>query len=187
LQQHSEKIAFVEKQELAMESGKTDRHDEKHLEKELIERKNSNSGFTLAISSADAALDRKVRLKCDYKLVPMLFFLLLCAFIDRINIGNARIQGLERDLNMKGHDFNIALFVFFIPYILLEVPSNLVMRKVRPSLWLSSLIFGWGEGLRTGVSWVFADRNLGRSHHGLSGRYQKLWWFGGLPCFDRCL
>ncbi|KAJ9615098.1 hypothetical protein H2200_001172 [Cladophialophora chaetospira] len=127
-----------------MESEKTDRHDEKHPEEGHVEEKDSNSGFTHTIGSVDAALDRKVRQKCDYKLIPMLFFLLLCAFIDRINIGNARIQGLEHDLNMKGHDFNIALFVFFIPYIILEVPSNLVMRKVRPSAWLSSLIFGWG-------------------------------------------
>ena len=119
--------------------------DEKHPDEELVEEKESNSAFSHTTGPADAALDRKVRLKCDLKLVPMLFFLLLCAFIDRINIGNARIQGLEHDLNMKGHDFNVALFVFFIPYILLEIPSNLVMRKVRPSVWLSSLIFGWGK------------------------------------------
>ncbi len=128
-----------------MESEKTDHPDEKHPEEEFVEEKEAKSGFTHTTGSIDAALDRKVRLKCDFKLVPMLFFLLLCAFIDRINIGNARIQGLEHDLNMKGHDFNIALFVFFIPYILLEVPSNLVMRKVKPSIWLSSLIFGWGK------------------------------------------
>lgn len=52
-----------------------------------------------------------------------------------------RIQGLEKDLNMKGNQYNIALFVFFITYILYEVPSNFILKHVRPSIWLSSMIF----------------------------------------------
>ena len=64
----------------------------------------------------------------------------------RINIGNARLQGLEEDLHMArdGPDFNIALFMFFIPYILLEVPSNILLMKIRPTVWLSSIMLGWG-------------------------------------------
>ena len=45
---------------------------------------------------------------------------------------------------MKGHDYNIALFIFFIPYILLEVPSNMLLKKIRPSVWLSLIMFFWG-------------------------------------------
>lgn len=45
---------------------------------------------------------------------------------------------------MSGTDYNIALFIFFIPYILLEVPSNLILKKVRPSIFLSSIMLGWG-------------------------------------------
>ena len=140
---------------MKMEPVEPNQCDEKHLEAEFVEEKQSKSSFTHTGGTIDAALEQKVRLKCDYKLVPMLFLLLLCAFIDRINIGNARIQGLEKDLGMKGHDFNIALSVFFIPYILLEVPSNLLMRSIRPSLWLSGLIFGWGKcfhDTRVGIS-----------------------------------
>ncbi|OAL36975.1 hypothetical protein AYO20_03744 [Fonsecaea nubica] len=92
----------------------------------------------------DRELEKKVLLKTDLNLVPILFLLFLCAFIDRINIGNARIQGLEKDLNMSGQDYNIALFTFFIPYILLEVPSNLVLKRVRPSIFISSIMLGWG-------------------------------------------
>jgi MFS family permease len=64
--------------------------------------------------------------------------------ISRINIGNARIQGLEKDLNMHGVDYNIALFTFFILYILLEVPCNILLKKMRPSVFLSSIMLGWG-------------------------------------------
>lgn len=92
----------------------------------------------------DPILEKKVLWKTDINLVPILFLLFLCAFIDRINIGNARIQGLEADLNMKGQDYNIALFTFFVPYILLEVPCNMILKKIRPSVFLSSIMAGWG-------------------------------------------
>lgn len=93
----------------------------------------------------DRAFERRVVRKVDMQLIPILFLLLIFAFLDRINIGNARIMGLEEDLNMKGMDYNIALFTFFITYILFEIPSNIVLKKIRPSVWLSSLIMGWGE------------------------------------------
>lgn len=49
------------------------------------------------------------------------------------------------DLDMTGHDYNIALFVFFIPYILFEVPSNIIIKKLAPSTWLSVIMVLWGK------------------------------------------
>ena len=57
----------------------------------------------------------------------------------------ARIQGLESDLNMNGQQYNVALQVFFILYIMFEVPSNIFIRKISPSTWLSGIMFGWGN------------------------------------------
>lgn len=45
---------------------------------------------------------------------------------------------------MRNNDYNIALFIFFIPYILFEVPSNLVLKKLAPSTWLSLIMVLWG-------------------------------------------
>ena len=92
----------------------------------------------------DRAAEKRLVRKCDLYVVPVLSLLYSLAFIDRINIGNARLQGLENDLKMKGQDYNVALFVFFIPYILFEVPSNLLIRKIAPSTWLSSIMMLWG-------------------------------------------
>ncbi|KAL8859439.1 MAG: hypothetical protein Q9178_004117 [Gyalolechia marmorata] len=96
------------------------------------------------LEPVDPAMEKRILRKCDLRVLPVLAVLYLFAFIDRINIGNARIQGLEKDLGMSGHDYNIALQVFFIPYILFEVPSNICMRKVRPSTWISGIMIGWG-------------------------------------------
>ncbi|KAF5254451.1 hypothetical protein FANTH_709 [Fusarium anthophilum] len=111
----------------------------------------------------DPILEKKVIRKVDRNLVPILFLLFLCAFIDRINIGNARIQGLEADLNMSGEDYNIALFTFFILYILLEVPCNILLKNMRPSLFLSAIMTGWGivticQGLTQSFAGLIACR-----------------------------
>ena len=97
------------------------------------------------LESRDSAAEKKLLRKCDLRIVPVLTLLYVFAFIDRINIGNARIQGLEKDLKMRGSDYNVALCVFFIPYILFEVPSNVMMRKVAPSTWLSLIMVCWGK------------------------------------------
>ncbi|KAH8820245.1 major facilitator superfamily domain-containing protein [Xylogone sp. PMI_703] len=79
-----------------------------------------------------------------FSILPVLFVMYALAFLDRINIGNAKIQGLQKELQLNGSQYNVALLIFFVPYITLEVPSNIILRKVAPSTWLSALIFFWG-------------------------------------------
>ena len=66
----------------------------------------------LANTPIDPAAEKRLLWKVDLHLIPILFLLYMCSFVDRINIGNAKIQGLEKDLNMKGEDYNIALFMW---------------------------------------------------------------------------
>ena len=69
------------------------------------------------LDSVDAKVQRRIYNKVDVRLVPMLALLYLIAHLDRANIGNAKIEGLEDSLNMTGNDYNVALMVFFIPYV----------------------------------------------------------------------
>lgn len=116
-----------------------------HLEAvEAIETLGEIKPVSPDLEPIDQALERKVLRKCDLHVVPILTALFLFAFLDRINIGNARILGLEEDLGMGGHQYNVALFVFFIPYILFEVPSNMLLKRIKPSVWLSGIMAGWG-------------------------------------------
>lgn len=93
----------------------------------------------------DPIAEKKLVRKCDLHVVPILNLIFCAAFLDRINIGNAKIQGMIADLHMTGaHDYNIALFIFFIPYVLFEMPSNLILKRVRPSVWLSGIMVLWG-------------------------------------------
>lgn len=67
----------------------------------------------------------------------------LCT-IDRVNIGNARLAGLERTLNLHGNDFNALLSVFYISYILFSVPATWVIKWIGPGWVLpgTTLVFG---------------------------------------------
>ncbi|GAW11017.1 hypothetical protein ANO14919_003560 [Xylariales sp. No.14919] len=94
--------------------------------------------------AVDPGAARRLRWKIDLHVYPILFVVYGLSFLDRINISNARIQGLTEDLELYGNRFNVALFIYFIPYILLEIPSNMIIRKMRPSWYLSGLMFAWG-------------------------------------------
>ena len=60
------------------------------------------------------------------------------------NIGNAKIEGLQDDLNMTDDQYNWCLTVFFFTYAAFEVPSNLLLKKLRPSRWLPAIMVAWG-------------------------------------------
>lgn len=93
----------------------------------------------------DAEKRKRLVRKIDVRLIPVLTILYLIAHIDRANIGNAKIEGLVEDLGLTGNQYNIALTVFFPPYILFMLPSNILLKRFRrPSVYLGALISIWG-------------------------------------------
>ncbi|RDW82361.1 putative transporter-1 [Coleophoma cylindrospora] len=94
-------------------------------------------------SSFTPAQTKRLLRKMDIHLVPFLALLYLLSFLDRTNIGNARLFHLEKDLGMSGLDYNIALAVFFPPYVAAEIPSNMMMKRYRPSVWLTIIMVAW--------------------------------------------
>ncbi|OAX39610.1 MFS general substrate transporter [Rhizopogon vinicolor AM-OR11-026] len=88
----------------------------------------------------ERALIRKV----DWRTVPWLSFLYLLCFLDRTSIGNAKLYGMETDLKLTDSQYLLCLTVFFFSYALFEVPSNIVLKRLRPSVWLSVLMLLWG-------------------------------------------
>ncbi|KAF4448420.1 major facilitator superfamily, partial [Fusarium albosuccineum] len=82
--------------------------------------------------------------RVDWRLLPMLTLLYVLSFLDRSNIGNAKVAGMNDDLSLAGPQYNIALTVFFFPYALLEIPSNMVLKMIKPSLWIGAMMLSWG-------------------------------------------
>ncbi|KAG5746220.1 hypothetical protein H9Q70_011096 [Fusarium xylarioides] len=92
----------------------------------------------------DEALESKLRWKMDLRILPTATIIYLLCFIDRANIGNAKIAGLEADLKMQGYDFNISLSIFYISYILFEIPLNLLCKRIGPGWFIPSCCVGFG-------------------------------------------
>ncbi|KAF4412916.1 putative transporter [Colletotrichum fructicola] len=73
--------------------------------------------------------DKKLLVKVDRRLMPTLVMMYLLNFLDRSNLAQARQGTLEADLGMSGTDFNLATSIFFVGYLLMQLPSNLLLTR----------------------------------------------------------
>ncbi|KAF5250704.1 hypothetical protein FANTH_4147 [Fusarium anthophilum] len=119
------------------------------------------------------AIEKKLMWRVDLALIPWLSFLYLLSFLDRTNIGNARLAGLEVDLGMVKGDYNNALTIFFVSYAVVEPATNALLKKITPRLFFTLIILTWGlimtlMGLVTNVKGLLAARFfLGMAEAGL--------------------
>ncbi|KAG6381714.1 major facilitator superfamily domain-containing protein [Boletus reticuloceps] len=138
-------------------------------DKQHITITHSNDGAKQAQSSAavfnpdvdvSGIDERKLMRKVDSRTIPWLAFLYLLAFLDRTSIGNAKLYGLETDLHLTDTQYLLCLTLFFFSYAIFEVPSNIVLKRLRPSVWLSLLMLLWGISMPYGCV-VVATSTLG--------------------------
>ncbi|CAG7951855.1 unnamed protein product [Penicillium salamii] len=102
------------------------------------------SSGELQLTEKERRLDQETVVRLDLLLMPLTLILYLLAWLDRANVGNARIAGLDRDLNLSDHQYKVAITVTYVPYILAELPSNLILKKVGPRILLPTLCTIWG-------------------------------------------
>ncbi|KAK9458435.1 major facilitator superfamily domain-containing protein [Dipodascopsis uninucleata] len=88
--------------------------------------------------------EKKLVRKIDLYLLPTVFFMYLMSYMDRTNVGNAKVAGMANDLNLSSSDYSITLVVFFIGYVVCEVPSNMILARSRPSIFLPIIMTLWG-------------------------------------------
>ncbi|GBB88643.1 hypothetical protein RclHR1_01520028 [Rhizophagus clarus] len=115
---------------------KTENSD--NLEKD-VEFSNGEEKFV-----EDKEFEKKLLLKIDFRIMPLITVLYLLSFLDRVNIGNAKLAHIEQDLGLVGTQFNWCLSIFFIGYILFEVPSNFMLIRTNPSIWIPFIMISWG-------------------------------------------
>ncbi|KAF8868773.1 MFS general substrate transporter [Mucidula mucida] len=89
-------------------------------------------------------LERRAVRKLDCAILPIMTMFYLLSFLDRANIGNARIAGLQADLGLTDHQYQICVTVLFVPYIFAELPANLLLRRIGPKFLMPALLTAWG-------------------------------------------
>ena len=99
---------------------------------------------TQALSKAPSAVERSAIRKVATRLVPFVALMFFINYLDRTAISFAGPNGMNDDLGLKAAQFGFASGVFFVGYILLEIPSNVALHKFGARRWLARIMVSWG-------------------------------------------
>ncbi|KAH6895908.1 major facilitator superfamily domain-containing protein [Thelonectria olida] len=105
---------------------------------------------TLGDDAADIVIEdrptkeRELLRRIDRRMMPLMMFLYVLNYLDRNNIATARLGSFEEDIGLVGTQYNTIISIFFVGYILTQVPTNMILNKMRPSIFLPSIMIAWG-------------------------------------------
>ncbi|KXN87250.1 hypothetical protein AN958_09041 [Leucoagaricus sp. SymC.cos] len=106
------------------------------------------SGDSLTEDPSDSAVEVRIKeqvwWKVDRYILPLTILIYLLSWLDRANISNARVVGMQSDLRLSATEYSTALTVTFVPYIITEIPSNVVLKIIGPNILLPVLLICWG-------------------------------------------
>jgi D-galactonate transporter len=91
----------------------------------------------------DPLFEKQTFRKITWRLIPFLFLCYILAYLDRVNVGFAKLQ-MQQDLGISDTVYGMGAGIFFIGYFLFEVPSNLIMQKVGAKFWIARIMIVWG-------------------------------------------
>lgn len=89
------------------------------------------------------ALEKRVLSKTMMRILPFILILYIIAYLDRVNLGYAALQ-MNAELALTAEVFGLLSGIFFIGYFFFEVPSNMIMHKVGPKIWIARIMLTWG-------------------------------------------
>ncbi|KAF5524818.1 MFS transporter prlL [Colletotrichum aenigma] len=113
-------------------------HDEKSAKGEAVVS-GDYSGAAEKTDPVEIALVRKL----DRRIMPILWAMYFLNYLDRNALPQARLNTLEEDLSLKGVEYNTAISILFVGYLLMQVPSNMFLTRTKPSAYMSICMIGW--------------------------------------------
>lgn len=91
----------------------------------------------------DDSLEKRTLRKVAWRLIPFVCLLYVLNILDRSNVGFARLQ-MQDDLGLSEGTFNLGYGMFYVGYLLFEVPSNLLLLRVGARRWIARIMISWG-------------------------------------------
>lgn len=113
---------------------------------------NASAGATLVTDAAAAArhtgtaapaFEEATYRKVSKRLLPLLMLCYLVAYLDRVNVGFAKLQ-MTSDLQLSDAVYGLGAGIFFVGYFIFEVPSNLILHRVGARVWIARIMITWG-------------------------------------------
>ena len=90
-----------------------------------------------------AEFEKTTYAKVAWRLIPFLFLCYIVAFLDRVNVGFAKLQ-MAPDLNFSDTVYGFGAGIFFIGYFIFEVPSNVLLERIGARVWIARIMITWG-------------------------------------------
>ena len=103
-----------------------------------------------------STLEAKTYSKVDWRLIPFLFLCYILAYLDRVNVGFAKLQ-MVKDLSLSDAAFAFGAGIFFIGYFFFEVPSNILLKKFGARAWIARIMISWGV-ISSAMMFVHSER-----------------------------
>jgi hypothetical protein len=120
-------------------------------------------GYPLLLGKSKDELDKlnkAVLKKLDWKFLFIITLMLLMkcditilllrtaeltyhSYLDRINVSNARLAGMQKDLHMTDVEWSAGISMFYVGYIISQIPANIIMAKQKPRIWLPCIMIAW--------------------------------------------
>ncbi|KAH7069781.1 major facilitator superfamily domain-containing protein [Paraphoma chrysanthemicola] len=98
---------------------------------------------TIGFDEDTRMIEKRLVRKLDMTLMPVIWILYFFNYMDRTNIAQARLSSFEKDLGLKGSQFNTAVSILNVGYVLMQLPSNMLLTKVRPSIYIPACAMLW--------------------------------------------
>jgi sugar phosphate permease len=89
--------------------------------------------------------EKRLALKFDVRILPMIAIMYLFNALDKGNLGNAKTDNMDKDLNFKGNQYNTMLSIFYVPYVVFAPPIGMLGKKYGPHRVLPILMFCFGS------------------------------------------
>src|ERR1700712_2581336 len=81
--------------------------------------------------------------KVAWRLIPLLIVCFIVAYYDRVNISFAKLQ-MQQDLKFSDTVYGLGASLFFVGYILFEIPSNVILHRIGARIWIARIMVSWG-------------------------------------------
>jgi len=113
-----------------------------HYESEKAETEDGNlKEERLVVSPQEEA---RLRRKFDFYILPPLTFMYLCNALDKGNVGNAKTDGWDKDIGLKGNQYYILVMIFYVPFCLFGTPISLFVKRYSAARVLPIMMIGFG-------------------------------------------
>ena len=108
-----------------------------------MELSQAQPGLPAGAAAAQKSIDDAVYRKVTWRIIPFLMVCYIVAYLDRVNVGFAKLQMLA-DLQFSETVYGLGAGVFFLGYFLFEVPSNVMLHKIGARVWIARIMITWG-------------------------------------------